>query len=254
MNSKSIVSIVALAAIVLLENVFPYFKGRKARFIHAFPNLIVGLLGGIISSLIFSGLILSVITRAQANSFGLVHLLNIHIHLKALLMFVLFDLWMYLWHFANHRILLLWRFHRMHHSDTEMDATTAVRFHPGEHIFSSLLRIPVFLLLGMSRNQLLIYEMFLLPIILFHHSNLGLPEKWDRILRACIVTPNMHRVHHSHVWLETNSNYSSIFSFWDRIFNSFRKRDDTLTIKFGLRILREQKWQRLWGMLSTPFK
>ncbi len=100
----------------------------------------------------------------------------------------------------------------------------------------------------------IIYEIFLQAVIIFHHSNVKLPEEWDRIFRTIIVTPNMHRVHHSKEWPETNSNYSSILSFWDRLNRTFRKRKDISTIQYGLRILRETKWQRFWGMLVTPFK
>ena len=160
---------------------------------------------------------------------------------------------MYLWHRANHRILFLWRFHRMHHSDPQMDVTTALRFHTGELVFSSLLRFAVVPLLGMNLWQLIFYEILLLPIIQFHHSNVNLPESWDRCLRTIIVTPNIHRVHHSRWQPETDSNYSSIFSFWDRVFGSFRLRKDSHTIQYGLYTYDAQEWQTTWGMLKTPF-
>jgi sterol desaturase/sphingolipid hydroxylase (fatty acid hydroxylase superfamily) len=167
---------------------------------------------------------------------------------------ILFDLWMYLWHRANHQIRFLWRFHRMHHSDNQVDATTALRFHTGELILSSILRLAVVPLLGISLSQLILYETLLQPIIIFHHSNVALPEKIDRIFRALIVTPNMHRVHHSMVNQETNSNYSSIFSFWDRIGQSFRRRIDLLTLRYGLSDFPEETWQTVVGMLKTPLK
>jgi len=187
-------------------------------------------------------------------SFGAVNFIPPYSYLRAAAGFILFDLWMYAWHMANHKIRFLWRFHRTHHSDIEMDNTTALRFHPGEIVFSSLARLVVIAFIGIDFAVLFVYGMSLQVVILFHHSNIGLPEKWDRLLRALVVTPNMHRVHHSQEGFEFNSNYSSIFSLWDRIFGTFRKRDNTLTIKFGLRILREPKWQSLRGMWLTPFK
>ena len=135
-----------------------------------------------------------------------------------------------------------------------MDITTALRFHPFEILLSSLFRLIIFLLLGMNLIFLLVYEIALQVIIQLHHSNISLPEKYDRMLRYLIVTPNMHRVHHSDEWSETNSNYSSVFSFWDRLWSSFRQREDTLTINLGLKLLREDKWQRITGILLTPFR
>src|SRR5215813_5385924 len=116
---------------------------------------------------------------------------------------LLFDAWMYLWHRANHQLDFLWRFHRVHHSDPEMDVTTAIRFHAGEILISSALRLAVIPLLGITNRQLLVYEMLLLPVILFHHSNVLIPERLDAILRLVIVTPAIHRVHHSRLRAET---------------------------------------------------
>ena len=141
----------------------------------------------------------------------------------------------------------------MHHSDLEVDATSALRFHTGEIVFSSLLRLTVIPLIGMQLIHLLIYEVCLQPIIIFHHSNVALPETVDRMIRAVIVTPNMHRVHHSQVREETDSNYSSIFSFWDRFIKSFRRRQDSRTLVYGLPYLQQEEWQNFWGLLKTPF-
>ncbi|MFC2165864.1 sterol desaturase family protein [Acidobacteriota bacterium] len=191
---------------------------------------------------------------SQARHIGLIYHISLPDPLKLIIAFILFDLWMYFWHRINHRVSLFWLFHRVHHTDREMDVTTANRFHPIEIMLSSLLRLPIFVLIGMSVAQFVIYEIVLILVIQIHHSNVALPEKIDRIFRLLLVTPNMHRVHHSVEWSETNSNYSSIFSFWDRIGQTFRYRKDTLTLQYGLQILKEKKWQNLPGMLLTPFK
>ncbi|MBI4115175.1 MAG: sterol desaturase family protein [Candidatus Omnitrophica bacterium] len=236
-----------------MEGIFPLFQGRDDRFRHALPNLGIGVLNGLIISLLFSTVTLKVMHFAESRSWGLLHQLSLSSWIEGAFAFVLFDLWMYVWHVANHQIPFLWRFHRMHHSDLELDATSALRFHTGEIVFSSLLRLIVIPLIGMQFIQLLIYELCLQPIIIFHHSNVALPEKIDRIFRAIIVTPNMHRVHHSQIRSETDSNYSSIFSFWDRIVKSFHKRKDTRTLVYGLPYLQEKEWQSLLGMIKTPF-
>lgn len=251
---KLLVSIGALALILWFETLFPLFQGRKEKLRHISRNLGLGLFNGLVIALLFSSLSALVIHWGESKSFGLLHWFNLPPWFGTLVALLLFDLWMYLWHRANHQIPFLWRFHRMHHSDNQVDATTALRFHTGELILSSILRLAIIPLLGMSLSQLILYETLLQPIIIFHHSNVALPEKIDQIFRAIIVTPNMHRVHHSMVNQETNSNYSSIFSFWDRIGQSFRRRIDLLALRYGLPDFPEEKWQTFVGMLKTPLK
>jgi sterol desaturase/sphingolipid hydroxylase (fatty acid hydroxylase superfamily) len=190
---------------------------------------------------------------AESNRFGLLRLLSLPPALALAAAILLFDGWMYLWHRANHALGLLWRFHRVHHSDPEMDVTTAVRFHIGEILISSALRLAVIPLLGLSVWQLLVYEMLLLPVILFHHSNVQCPERLDRWLRLVLVTPALHRVHHSRRRNETDSNYSSVFSWWDRLAGSLRLRQAGQPVRFGLTEYDGEEWQKLSGLLTTPF-
>jgi sterol desaturase/sphingolipid hydroxylase (fatty acid hydroxylase superfamily) len=204
--------------------------------------------------LLFWWLVLQVIWFNDRYSIGLLNARGIPIALRVILVFLLFDLWMYLWHFANHNLDFLWLFHRMHHTEPEMDVTTSVRFHPGEIALSTLLRLPVFMLLGMNLTLFLTYELVMTSIVFFHHSNINLPEKLDRLLRYVIVTPQMHRVHHSTGPGEMRSNLASIFSFWDRLGRTFRQRDDTSTIKFGIDTLEGPRWESLQGMIATPFR
>lgn len=247
------IEVISLALIFWLEGLFPLFQGRKERLRHALHNLGIGALNGLVISLGFAAVTLKSIQIAENHSWGLLRQFQWSPFAEGIAAFILFDLWMYIWHRANHQIPFLWRFHRMHHSDLELDSTSALRFHTGEIILSSLLRLVIIPLIGMQFIHLLIYEICLQPVIIFHHSNVALPEKIDRIFRAVIVTPNMHRIHHSQVRDETDSNYSSIFSFWDRIIWSFRKRKDTRMLVYGLPYLQEREWQSLWGMLRTPF-
>lgn len=249
-----IIFISALVIIFTLEGIFPYFQGRVGRFRHAAPNIALAILGGLIGGLASSRLITGGVSWAECCPFGLLHAVRLPPLFSFIIAFVLFDFWMYLWHVAVHRIRPLWRFHRVHHIDTEMDCTTALRFHPLEVAAAAFLRVGILIILGMSVAQLFIYVVLFHIVILFHHSNIALPSRWDRILRALIVTPNMHRVHHSIEGREFNSNYGSIFSFWDRLIRTFRRRENTLTIIYGLRIFREEKWQTLPGMLINPFR
>lgn len=169
---------------------------------------------------------------------------------------LLLDFWTYWWHRLNHRIPFLWRFHSVHHTDPKMDVTTASRFHFGEIILSSILRIPVLLLIGAEIWQLAIYEAMLFAVVQFHHANIVLPDWLDRFLRIVIVTPAMHKIHHSRIQKETDSNYTSLFSWSDRVFGSFRLREgqeDMRGINFGLDDHDSAEKQSVWGMLKTPF-
>jgi sterol desaturase/sphingolipid hydroxylase (fatty acid hydroxylase superfamily) len=130
--------------------------------------------------------------------------------------------------------------------------TTAHRFHFGEILLSSLLRTPVILLLGLQLPELLIYETLMFAVVQSHHANIALPSGLDRALRAVIVTPSIHKVHHSRWQPETDSNYSSLFSWWDRLFSTLRLREDPSTIRFGLEDFDRPANQSLAGMLKTP--
>jgi len=249
---KTAVEIIALTLVFSLESFFPLFMGRRHRLQHAARNAGIGFLNVIVVAFCFSGLLALDAVWAQNRGIGLFYLLPFSPWFETLLVFLLFDLWMYVFHRANHQVPFLWRFHRAHHSDTEVDVTTALRFHTGEIVISSAFKVLLIPLLGMSLGQLLLYETCLQPLILFDHSNVALPEKWDRPLRILIVSPNMHRVHHSQWRTETDSNYASIFSFWDRMGRTFRRREDPHTLEYGLPEFPDPSWQTLGGILKTP--
>lgn len=246
------VGAVVLAAVFALEGVSPFYKGCEGRFVHARRNLGLALASGAVGAAL-APLLIGAASLAQAQGLGLCHWLGLDGALCAILTFLLFDLWMYVWHRANHELPLLWRFHRVHHTDTEMDCTTALRFHPGEIFLSGLAIGLVFLALGMSFEVFLAYKAVMVAVILLHHSNLALPAGLDRALRVIVVTPAIHRVHHSEVRAETDSNYGTVFSWWDRLFGSFRLRPDESAIRFGIGAFGEPAWQRPWRLLALPF-
>ena len=252
---NSALAIAILALLWCLETWLPLYRKRhRNRLRHAGRNIAIALFNTVIIALMFSGITAMVAVWNQNHRFGLLYLIDLPLAIETGIALLLFDGWMYFWHRANHAIPFLWRFHRMHHSDREMDVTSATRFHIGELILSSVLRLGVLPLLGLELWQLILYEVMLLPVIQFHHSNVNLPERWDRLLRTIIVSPNMHRVHHSRIRPETDSNYSSVFSFWDRLARTFRRRDDVEDIEFGLVEFDDAKWQTIAGMLRTPFR
>jgi sterol desaturase/sphingolipid hydroxylase (fatty acid hydroxylase superfamily) len=250
----TLVTACGLILLVTLESWLPAAGGRHSRMRHTARNLALGLLNALALAPLAAPLIANVAGRAEISRFGLLNLLSLPPAISTVLAILLLDGWLYLLHRANHKLGFLWRFHRVHHSDPEMDTTTAIRFHAGEVLISSALRLAVIPLLGITLWQLLVYESLMAPVILFHHSNVNFPEKLDRWMRALIVSPAVHRVHHSRARIETDSNYSIIFSFWDRIGGTFRLRKDGRPVDFGLDEYDGQKWQQVRGLLTTPFQ
>jgi len=249
----TLVTACGLILLLTLESWLPAAGNRRRRLRHAARNTALWLLNALALALLAAPAIANVARWAEESRFGLLNLLSLPPPIATVTVILLFDGWLYLLHRANHKVGFLWRFHRVHHSDPEMDATTALRFHTGEVLISSALRLAVIPLLGIALWQLLVYESLMLPVIMFHHSNVSFPEKVDRWLRALIASPAIHRVHHSRARVETDSNYSIIFSFWDRIGGTFRLRKDGRPVDFGLAEYDGEEWQRVRGLLTTPF-
>lgn len=147
---------------------------------------------------------------------------------------LLLDLWTYCWHRANHEWRPLWRFHRVHHLDEFLDTTSAVRFHPGEVLISALARTPLIVAGDVSLGSILLFDTLVLIGTLFHHSNLRLPARFERALRLVIVTPSHHWVHHHAVRADTNSNYGTLLTLWDRLFGSWSPTARTPDMRIGV--------------------
>ncbi len=252
-QSRGVAGAVLLAVLWTMESVVPMFIGRSRRPSHIAANLTLAAINAGVS-FGFAFVILIVTEFARTREFGLVNVIAMPAWLQWVAVILLFDCWQYWWHRLNHRVPFFWRFHAVHHSDAEMDASSGVRFHTVEITLSFLVRLMVLPLIGMSIPQLAVYEAIALPIILFHHSNLRIPARLDRSLRWLIVTPYMHYVHHSRWQPETDSNYSSFLSLWDRLFGSFRLRDDPSNIRLGLDRWSEPQWRTVPGMLAAPFQ
>jgi len=250
---KPILVGVVLATLWALEAVWPMFKTKGSRLKHDVSNVLLGVMNAVLAGLVFVGLVLGVTTWAAEQQFGLLHWLTLNPFVEMVIGLLVFDCWQYWWHRINHVIPFFWRFHAVHHSDAAMDASSAVRFHTVEIFYSSAVRLMILPLIGLTIEHLVIYELVLLPIILFQHSNVAIPEKWDKVIRIFIVTPHVHWVHHSHLKQETNSNYASLLSVWDRLFGSFRLRSDPQNIRFGLGDKFDQTpWDSFWGTIKQP--
>ncbi len=252
--TKPVVAAAVLGAMWLLEGLVPMFEGRRRRVRHGASNVALGLANAVVVAFVFAAAMLAATEWARANSFGLLRWLGAEGVAAAAAGFLLIDLWQYAWHRMNHGLPILWRFHAVHHADRELEASSGLRFHTGEIVLSSVARLAVLPVLGVSIAHVLLYEAVLLPVILFHHANVRLPENVDRRLRWLLVTPRMHWVHHSRHQPETDSNYSSVFSLWDRVFGSFRLSRDPGALRLGLAGMDRREWATLAGMLAMPFK
>jgi sterol desaturase/sphingolipid hydroxylase (fatty acid hydroxylase superfamily) len=249
---KFVVPVVLLALIWWWETLRPFFGHREGRIRHAGRNLAIALFNTLILGLGFGFVTAAVAGWTERDQRGLLNALGLDGLTRFALALVLLDGWMYLWHRANHAVPLLWRFHRMHHSDRRMDVTTATRFHLGEHLGAAVLRLGLIPLLGFDIWNLVAYDSLVIAVTQFHHAAISI-GRLDWWLRWLVVTPSMHKVHHSDWRPETDSNYSTVLSVWDRLFGSYRMRPDPRTLVFGLNEFTDPEWQSWWGMMKTPF-
>jgi sterol desaturase/sphingolipid hydroxylase (fatty acid hydroxylase superfamily) len=185
---------------------------------------------------------------------GLVQWLRLPEPWAAIAAVLLLDYTLYLWHVAAHKAPWLWRFHRPHHADLDMDASTALRFHFGEMALSVPFRAAQILLIGVSAGAFAIWQTLLVVSILFHHSSVRLPLEWERRLNRVLVTPRMHGIHHSTRPDELNSNWSSGLSIWDRLHGTFRDDVPQETITIGMPELRAPEQVTLARTLALPFR
>ncbi len=249
---RVLTALVGLAVFFCWESAAPFFEQRR-RGLHARRNLAVAGVNVLLVGVCCAGVTVAVAELSATNGLGLLNQLSLPPTAALAAAFVALDLWTYWWHRANHRIPLLWRFHRMHHSDPSVDVTTAARFHTGELLISAGLRLLLIPLLGLPLTALVLYDGVVLAATQFHHANVGLADAADSGLRRLIVSPNMHKLHHSRIQSETDSNYATVFSGWDRLFRTYRDRDDYRAIEFGIAGLEDDRSQTLAGLALTPF-
>ena len=199
---------------------------------HEAKNTVVGIVN-IIILFIPSVLLVELLWWLKQNELGLLNTIALPGWLELAVTIIAMDVTLYWWHRFNHRIPLLWRFHRFHHLDPTMNTTTALRFHSIELLLSTLVRAGIYVLMGFDYVAILIYEIVFFTAVLFHHSNISVSTRFDMFYRRLFSSPLMHRIHHSNKQRETDTNYGSVFSFWDRMFGSYKKEAEA-EIVFGV--------------------
>ena len=192
---------------------------------------------------------------AEERGFGLFHLVKLPAPLTFILTLLFFDLLIYWQHRLFHKLQFLWKIHRMHHTDRDLDASSALRFHPFEFIISLVIKTGAEWITGASALSVIVFEIVLNGAAMFNHANINLPLKADRIIRKIFVTPDMHRIHHSVYRKETDSNYGFCLSWWDYIFRSYTAspRDGQLDMKIGQRGFEDRRHLLFPWMIAVPF-
>ncbi len=219
-------------------------------------NLGIVVLNSLLLRLIFPATAVGLALFAQTHGWGVFNHLQAPYALAVLASVVAMDLAIYFQHVMFHAVPALWRLHRMHHADLDFDVTTGARFHPIEIILSMLIKFALIVVLGAPAVAVVIFEVLLNATAMFNHSNVRLPPALDRLLRLLVVTPDMHRVHHSVEDDEANSNFGFNLSWWDRLLGTYRDqpRAGHTAMTIGIREFRaERQVDRLPGMLALPF-
>lgn len=242
-----------LVLLGLLE-FFYSFKERKISRIKRWPaNLAVGLIDITVMKVAFPLGIVGVAGWAKLNDIGLFSYLNLNYLFSSILGFVLLDLAIYFQHVYSHKWTLLWRFHRVHHLDLDLDVTSAVRFHPIEILYSGVFKVLIILFLGINPESVLAFEIVLSSMAIFNHANLHIPAALEKVLRFFVVTPQMHIIHHSVERFESDTNFGFNFSCWDFLFKTYRKAFSSSGL-IGQKGFEDIQHQRLRDLLMLPLK
>ena len=243
----------AFAALAGLELVAPFRRvERGGRW---FTNLALFAIDTAAQRVLVPVAMVGMAVTAEGSGWGLFNIVDAPAWLAFLATLLALDLALYIQHWATHRVPLLWRLHRVHHVDRGFDVTTAARFHPVEIVLSLLYKAAVVAALGAPVLAVFAFEVGFALFTLWTHANLSLPARLDRIARAVIATPDMHRIHHSVRMPETNSNYGTVLSGWDRLFGTYtaQARDAQQTMPIGLEEWQDERPAKLGFSLTLPF-
>lgn len=243
--------------LALWEMLFPRRALSVSKLLRWFHNLILMMLNTAILRFAFPVLAVGMAIEMEARQWGLFHFTQWPVWLESLAAILLLDLAIYWQHRLMHTVPTLWRMHRMHHSDRDLDVTSAVRFHPLEILLSMVYKLGLITLLGPSLVAVILFEILLNAVSLFTHTNGYMPVSLDKKLRWLFVTPDMHRIHHSKWHMnETNSNYGVLTSAWDRLFFSYtdEPKESQLGLTLGVEGFSSiKRSQYITGLLVTPF-
>jgi sterol desaturase/sphingolipid hydroxylase (fatty acid hydroxylase superfamily) len=238
----------------IIEGMAPRFRFGQSRYKHAGTNLFFTLTTVIVNTgLAF--LIVKASLWTSANRFGLLYLTALPLWLHTILALLMLDfIGAWLIHWVQHKTGWMWQFHKIHHIDKQIDATTALRHHPVEGLFRVMALFIAIVTMGVPFWMVMLYQSLSAFMSQFEHANIHLPKWLDNTLSWVVVSPDMHKVHHSHYQPQTDANYANIFSIWDRLFGTFVKVPDTLAIRYGLDEYQDARYQEIGALLKVPWE
>ncbi len=242
-----------LVFFLILELSLPYRSATIPRLGRWVNNLLIVGFNNILIYLIFSDAIARTLSYGEYHRTGILNIIDIPYGFKVLIAVIFLDFITYVWHLLNHEVPLLWRFHRVHHCDLNMDVSTATRFHFGELSLSAVIRLSLIFFLGADLFSLLIFDSLVVVATQFHHSSVKVPRWFETFVWLVWVPPSMHRIHHSVVIKERDANYGVLFSLWDRILGTLVTRTDQDRIKIGVGAYQDPEKLRFHHLLAMPF-
>ena len=243
----------AFLLLLVVETLRPLRRAREPKLHRLGRNLAVAGIAAATIELLQIPILLPVSRWAAAQDFGLLRMLPLHGTLRVVAAVVLLDYTLWFWHFANHRVPFLWRFHSVHHVDRDMDVSTGIRFHFGELGLSVFFRAAQVALIGADPPAVVLWQSLLFLSVLFHHSNTRLPSGLERALVRIVVTPRMHGIHHSNYRNETDSNWSSLLSAWDYLHRTARLNVPQDAVTIGVPAYDRPQAVTLGKILALPF-
>ena len=259
LDQEATIRLAAFGGVLLVMALWEIAAPRRALLMDKprrwFTNLAIVVADSLALRLLFPFLAVTMAQIAGDRGWGLFALVELPFWLELVLAVVLLDLAIYGQHVASHKIPILWRVHQMHHADRDFDVTTALRFHPIEIALSMVYKFAVIIVLGAPALGVLIFEVLLNGTAMFNHSNVRMPKPLDRLIRSVVVTPDMHRVHHSVIQREHDTNYGFNLSVWDRLFGTYtsQPRDGHEGMKIGLPPYQTDDPTKLGWCLALPF-
>ncbi len=248
-----IISIGAFALFYVMEKKRPLRKQVENKEVSTIRNLAVASLTALTLSIVEKPITKRLTRYVEKYDIGMVKTRELPRFVETALAVILLDYTLYIWHVLTHKSPLIWRFHKIHHADLDLTASTAIRFHFVEMLLSVPWRAGQILLIGVSPQALKVWQTLLFGNILFHHSNIRLPKDFERMLQNLIVTPRLHGIHHSIVEDEMDSNWSSGLAIWDLLHGTYRDDVPQKEITIGVREFDEIEKVTLRKMLTEPF-
>ncbi|WP_298737051.1 sterol desaturase family protein [uncultured Chitinophaga sp.] len=251
---RSALLVAGLLLLWIIEGFIPRFRFSNNRYRHAGTSIFFS----VTTVLVNAGFAFAVVKAAEwtgSTQFGLLYWLGVPAWLHVILALLMLDfLGAYLIHLVLHKVAWMWHFHKIHHIDTSIDVTSALRHHPVESVFRVAALIVAVVSMGIPIWMVMLYQSVSALMSQFNHANIKLPGWLDKGLSWVIVSPDMHKVHHSRYQPETDSNYANIFSIWDRMLGTFVSVPDTTRIRYGLDEYQDARYQEIGVLLKVPWE